>query len=219
MTTITITVDGSDYTYDASAEQIAALGAWRSGAMEKLAGDGEPSEREGYIADDVAYLQTAVQARVTQYVDAGDPNETPQAVLDRVMAWLVGADLPAPEQEPLSPEAEKARLIAYLESVNRRANDSEITVDIGGTTVTAWTGDSGRADLSMMVHGANAGMPQEWVEAGQSVSVTVQQLMIIGAAVGAHRKACVAAYSATMVGIVNGSITTTEQIDAADWPG
>jgi len=55
--------------------------------------------------------------------------------------------------------------------------------------------------------------PGVWVE------VSAAQMKTIGIAVGRHVQACFSTLKAVQAAINSGTITTTAEIDAADWPG
>lgn len=213
MSMITITIDGADLSFDASPAQVAALGVWRAGVMSAL-GASHPR----YIADDIAYLQRSVQERVDQYRDDDDPNEAPQAVLDRVMLWLSGeppgvdGDAPA---EPLSPEAQRAALVAY-------ASNKRWEVEVGGFV---WNGITVPTDdrAKLLILGASQTMDAAdtapLIIGGVNYgSLTGAQFKALNAAIVGHVQATFPVLGAILADIASNTVITTDEIDAAAWP-
>lgn len=215
MTTITITVAGTDYTHDATPAQVAGLGAARSRVMSQLQpGEGQTadtplSDRPGYIADDVAYLQSLI---ATHCERTGDD---PQEVMERcLISW---ADEPAPppaEPEPVSPEARKAQLVAY--AIDKRWRVEVGGINLGGVQVP--TDDRAKLLLlgaaQSMADGSSAPLVIAGVNYG---SKTKAEFQAINAAVVAHVQATFPVLASVIADIYADSITTEDQIDAANW--
>jgi hypothetical protein len=216
MAILTITIGGSQYSYDASPEQIAGLGATRSAVMSKLSpGEGQTEDtpiakRPGYIATDVGYLEASVAARVAQA-----PEEAPLEIVERALnSW---AGLPAPEAppaEPLSPEAQLASLLAY-------AAEKRWQVEIAGTT---WQGHGVHTDresqtklLAAFVQ-LGAGLrtdPSPWKLQDGFMSLTNAQMSEVITAALTHVQTAFATEAAIEALIADGTITTKDQINEA----
>lgn len=96
-------------------------------------------------------------------------------------------------------------------------------VETGGITVNGATVDTSR-DSQSMITGAYAysqAHPEETIHfkaASGWVTLDAATLAVIATAVGAHVQACFAVEAAVAAEIEAGTITTTAEIDAADWP-
>ena len=209
-----ITINGQSYTHDASPEQIAGLGQARSNVMSQLQpGEGQTAdtplaERPGYIGDDTAWLQATVQAWATrENADAA----AIQACMERCLVSWSGVPAPeAPPPEPLSPEAEKARLVAY-------ASNKRWQVEVGGLSlggVNVPTDDRAKLLLlgssQSMADGSSAPLVIAGVNYG---SKTKAEFQAINAAVVAHVQSTFPKLATAIAGIAAGTITTTTQID------
>lgn len=206
---ITITVSGSNYSHDATPAQVAGLGAARARVMSQLPpGEGQTAdtplaERPGYIADDAAYLQSVVAPHCER------TGENPQEVMVRCLTSWANEPPPPPEEpetEPLSPEAAKAKLVAY-------ALDKRWRVETGGLTlggVRVQTDDRAKLLLlgaaQSMADGSSAPLMIGGVNYGSKTKVEFQA---INAAVVAH----VQATFPRLAAIESGEITTTAQIE------
>lgn len=204
MTEITITVDGAPLQYDATDAQLAALGAWRAAAMAKL-----PTERQ--IADDVEYLLHSVQARVDQYRSDNNPDEVPQAVLNRVMAWLAGDETPVPTEPTLvSLEALHAgHKAAAAAEYATRYERSVVTVPIASTGAAQPFGCDANTvtnimGITVLIAQQMAGLlpaglipnPRPFTPSGglAPVAVTHAEFASIGALIAARKDTLYAAY-------------------------
>lgn len=97
-------------------------------------------------------------------------------------------------------------------------------IETGGITVNGAAIDTSR-DSQAMITGAYAysqANPEETIQFKATsgwVTLDPATLAAIATAVGAHVQACFAVESTVAAGIEAGTITTTAEIDAADWPG
>ncbi|WP_054312928.1 DUF4376 domain-containing protein [Mesorhizobium sp. 1M-11] len=138
---------------------------------------------------------------------ADDAGEQTEAALAAVLA---------PYGLTLWPIPLKVQLTAY-------AADKRWQVETGGITVGGATIDTSR-ESQAMITGAYAysqANPTETISykaASGWVSMDAATLAAIATAVGAHVQACFAAEAAMAAEIEAGTITTTAEIDAADWP-
>ena len=130
------------------------------------------------------------------------------------LGWLFDGDgfVPPPPAAPLS----KADLLAY-------AADKRFQVETGGIEVGGATLDTSR-DSQAMITGAytySQANPAEIVKfkaASGWVDLNAATLATIATAVGAHVQACFAVEASVAAEIEAGTITTTTEINAADWP-
>ena len=103
------------------------------------------------------------------------------------------------------------------------AADKRWQVETGGITVAGATVDTSR-ESQAMITGAYAysqANPTEMIKfkaASGWVSLDAATLAVIATAVGAHVQACFAVEESVAAEIVAGTITSTEEIDAAGWP-
>lgn len=120
-----------------------------------------------------------------------------------------------PDDRPYA--APPVDLVAY-------AADKRWHVETGGITVGGALVDTSR-DSQAMITGAYAysqANPTEAINykaASGWVTLDAATMAVIATAVGAHVQACFAVEAQVAVEIEAGTITTTAEIDAADWPG
>lgn len=113
----------------------------------------------------------------------------------------------------------KAELLLYLDYKYQRLANTEIAVDVNSGTALADTNDAGRVDINGLITMGMLGeaLPQ-WHQSTGSLTVTLDDLKLIGLAVAAYRSAAVAVYSNAVAEINAGTITTREEIDVLAWP-
>lgn len=215
---ITIRVGDADYTYDATAGDIAGLGIARARSLSALPpGDGQDSntpisERPGYIAEDEVYLQATVQSWAT----ANNADSAAiQACMERcIRSWSADAPLPPEDApaEPLSPEAAKAALVVY--ALNRRWMKEVGGVTINGIRVP--TDDRAKLLLlgaaQSMADGSSAPLVVSGVNYGL---MSKPQFQAINSAVVAHVQSTFPTLAAVLTDIASGTITSTTAIDGA----
>lgn len=132
------------------------------------------------------------------------------------MAEIAPFDFPAPAA-PATPATPQIDLTAY--AANKR-----FAVETGGIAINGQTIDTSR-DSQSMITGAYAysqANPEEMIQfkaASGWVTLDAATLAAIATAVGAHVQSCFAVEATVAVEIEAGTITTTAEIDAADWPG
>jgi len=164
------------------------------------------ADRPGYIADDETYLQGVLAAW-----KADNPSgDVQQCMADALASW-------SREPRPLSPEAEKARLGVY--AVNKRYAVMCSGITVNGVSIPGDDVSQQRlkAARDLLVAGAIT-EPITIVIGLAAWTATASDLTTIINAIATKTQAAFATQGVVVVGIVNGSITTTEQIDAADWP-
>lgn len=207
MPTITITVDETDHSFAATASMVAGLGAARARVMSALQpGEGQSqdtpaAERPGYVANDVEWLEGVVSAHCDR------TSEAPDAVLERCLrSWDEAPETaPAVTEPELCPEAVKARLVAHTKA---SAQQRIITV-------------TGAPDLQLcIVKQLNALMRATELtrnEAATGLNTAEQAEATALQGLADTIKAIRAASDSIEAEIEAGTITTTSQIDAADW--
>lgn len=97
-------------------------------------------------------------------------------------------------------------------------------VETGGVPVFGFIVKTGREDRTL-IYEAEASAKAEsyftttWVaKDGTSHDIGAEMVITMAAAVRSHVASCFSTYTAVAAGIAVGTITTTEQIDAAAWP-
>lgn len=211
MATITITINGQDYSHDASPAEVAALDAVWSARMADLPpGDGQTaetpaSERPGYHATPAAYLQWAIGHTYSNGMDVA-------ATMASALAGWAGTPVEPSPDVPLSPEQIKAKLRAY-------AIDKRWRVETGGTTVNSIpvpTDDRAKLLLlgaaNSMADGSSAPLVINGVNYG---TLTKAQFQAINTAIVAHVQNTFTTLASVLASIDAESITTTEAIDGA----
>lgn len=167
------------------------------------------SARQAIVAaDDEAYTAfVAAGGRATRW-PPDEADEQTDAALAEVLA---------PYDLTLWPVPLKDRLTAY-------AADKRWRVETGGITVAGVAIATDDRSKQMIIGAriaadADAGWSTPWVAAdGTVVPVDALTMIVISNAVLAHVSACFAIYAAVAADIEAGDITTTDEIDAADWP-
>lgn len=208
---ITITINGQQYSHNASPAEEAALDAVWSARMADLPpGEGQDAdtpaaERPGYHATPTVYLQWAIEHSYTEGMDVA-------AVMAGALASWAGNPVEPSPDVPLSPEQEKQRLRAY--AINKRWR-----VEIGGTTVNSIpvpTDDRAKLLLlgaaNSMADGSSAPLVINGVNYG---TLTKAQFQAINTAIVAHVQNTVTTLASVLASIDSGTITTTTQIDEA----
>lgn len=129
--------------------------------------------------------------------------------------WRLDGEALVPPAAP--PPASKDELIAY-------AADKRWRVETGGITVGGALIDTSRESQSMITgaYAYSQPNPAETITYKATsgwVTIDAATMAAIATAVGAHVQACFGAEAAVAAEIEAGTITTTAEIDAADWPG
>ena len=213
---ITIQINDIDYSYDASPTEISGLRQARSTAMSSLlpaegqSADTPFADRPGYIASNTDWLASVIQEWATRESADGPAI---QACIARALASWSGAPAPAETPaEPLSPEAEKARLVAY-------ALDKRWRLEVGGVTVGGVhvpTDDRAKLLLLGAAQSMADGSSAPLVVAGVNYGLMSKaQFQAINSAVVAHVQSTFPKLATSLTGIADGSITTTTEIDEA----
>lgn len=163
-----------------------------------------------YVADDQAYLAW-VLAKWRESNPGGDVDACRERALN---SWAgVAAPLP-PDAPPLSPEGQKAALIAYAANKRWQIETSGITV--AGVNVP--TDDRAKLLLlgaaQSMADGTSAPLIVNGVNYGVVPKTTFQA---INTAVIAHVQKTIASLATVLADIEAGTITSTDQINAASW--
>lgn len=120
----------------------------------------------------------------------------------------------------ITAEDKAARGLANLHAYAAR---KRYEVETGGITVAGTRIDTSR-ESQAMITGAYAytqAHPEETIQfkaASGWVTIDAPTMAAIATAVGAHVQACFATEAAVAQQITDGTITTTGEIDAADWP-
>ncbi|MGB3900443.1 MAG: DUF4376 domain-containing protein [Mesorhizobium sp.] len=104
------------------------------------------------------------------------------------------------------------------------AADKRWQVETGGITINGATIDTSRDSQSMIIGAyaysqANLAQTIMFKAASGWVTLDAATMAAIATAVGAHVQACFACEAAVQAAITAGTITTTAEIDAADWRG
>lgn len=111
-----------------------------------------------------------------------------------------------------------AELKAYLADKRWQVETGGVTLP--GNTVIQ-TDAASQAKIAQAIQSIDLGItaePIQWKAASGWLSVTRDDLVAIATAVAAHVQAAFAAEAALSAAIDGGSVTTTDEIDAADWP-
>ena len=198
-------------------EQAAGLARARALVMATLpvgpgqAADTPIEDRPGYFATDIAYFDDVI-ARWK----VANPGEDEAACRERALnsyAGITDAQVPV-DAPPLSPEGKKAALIAY--AANKRWQ-----VETGGVTVNGITvptnADGQRKILGAagyLADGATSPLIIDGVVYGE---MSKAQFGVVNAAIVEHIRKSYVTLATVLAGINDGSITTTDQINAANW--
>lgn len=166
------------------------------------------------IEDGVVVERTAIPDGV-EIADAFHPDLDFRLCDPAVQVGWVDDDgvLSAP---PPPPPPTKGELLAY-------AAAKRWQVETGGITVAGALIDTGRESQSMITGAyaysqANPAETISYKAASGWVTIDAATMAAIAAAVGAHVQAAFAAEAAVAAEIEAETITTTAEIDAADWP-
>lgn len=108
-------------------------------------------------------------------------------------------------------------LLAYAAAKKWQVETGGLTV--GGASIDTSIDSQNRINGAYNYATANPGVLISFKAASGFVKLTSEQAIAIGQAVGAHVQACFAVEMAVAIAIHAGTITTTAEIDAADWPG
>lgn len=120
--------------------------------------------------------------------------------------------------EPAKPAPTTDELIAHAAAKRWQAETGGI--EVGGVPIA--TDDRSKQMIigARLAADADVGWSTTWVAADGSVAVIDAATMIaISNAVLAHVGVCFAVFATVKADIEAGTITTTAEIDAADWPG
>lgn len=207
MTTLNVATNGKSYSYDASPEQIAGLGA----IVAKI----NTGEDTPVYPADLDLLQESIADWVT-----ANPASSDDVVVAKIGSTLDSwAGLPAPPEPAaatMSDEAKKAALLAYASTKHRAVAYNTVTVN---GVIVSTTAD-GRVDLAGAVQLAQL-VPAhvfDWVCTTGPIQLNASQVIALGVAVGQWVQSVYTVYGGVISGINDGTITTQAQIDAAAWP-
>ena len=213
--TITITVSGQSYNYAANDAHVAGLGAARSASMATLSpGEGQTAEtpiadRPGYIADDVAYLQWAIEK--------SGRTDVLQCMADALNSYAgIVPDPVVVEAVPLSPKAQKAALLAYAADKRYRVETAGCIVS--GVHMPTDRDTQAKMTAAFLLSQVNSNATFSWKTPAGFVTLTAAQIGGIAVAIGQFVQSAYATEAVVSSAINDGTITTTSQIDAANWP-
>lgn len=168
---------------------------------------------EGRISQEP--IEGGVEISAEQYQEALDGMLAGRHVT--INGGFAVIDERAPETEP-EPEPQPIDLVAYAADKRWRVETGGITVD-GALPVA--TDDRSK----IMIIGARVkadndpGFTTQWkLPDGRFTTITSAAIISISNAVLAHVDACFAAEDRVLADIANGTITTVDEIEAADWP-
>lgn len=188
-----------------SPEQTAGLAQARVRAMAGI----DPDD-DVYIADDQTYLDH-VLAKWLESNPGGDVDACRERALN---SWAGDTAPLPPDAPPLSPKGQKAALIAY--AANKRWQIETGGITVAGVNVP--TDDRAKLLLlgaaQSMADGTSAPLIVSGVNCGVMPKTTFQA---INTAVIAHVQKTFASLATVLADIEAGAITTTAQIDAANW--
>lgn len=215
MTTLIVTANGKTYSYEASAEQLAGLGAIVASINAKVPAKEDGSPGDPTYATDLALLQESIADWV-----AANPGSSDEVVVAKIGSTLDSwAGLPAPPEPvaaTMSDEAKKAALLAFASETHRQVLEGGVTVN--GVIVS--TTPAGRVDMAGAVSLAQL-VPShtfDWVCTTGPVSLSAAQVIALGTAVGLWVQSTYTTYGTAVAGINAGTITTQGQINSASWP-
>ena len=187
-------------------EQAAGLARARVAAMANI----EPDD-PAFIADDSAYLAD-VLARWLAQNPGGDVDACRERALNSY-AGITDAQMP-PDAPPLSPEGQRAALVAY-------ATNKRWIVETGGVTVNGIsvpTDDRAKLLLLGAAQSMADGTSAPMIVNGINYGVLPKAAFVaINTAVIAHVQRSFASLAAVLAAIEAGTITSTDQINAANW--
>ena len=213
---ITITINGQQYSHNATPAEEAALDAVWSARMGDLPpGEGQDSdtpisERPGYHATPAAYLQWAIAHSYTDGMDVA-------AVMAGALASWAGNPVEPSPDVPLSGEQLKTTLIAY--AAEKRWRVATAGVIINGIPIPSDDTADARVRHAMadLADGVQT-KPLTFVVGDIVVAANAAMFSAIRAAISQRWQTCYAVQGALVEGINDGTITSREQIDAANWP-
>lgn len=205
MATITISIDGASHSVDATPSQVAALGAARVTYNTRV-----PDAMA--VAGDVEFLTAQVVDRLAQY-----PDEAPAEIMARALANWAGDPIPAEVVQSLTPEARKAQLIAYAADKRWRVASSGVVVN--GVAVPSDDVADGRIRraLSDLREGIQV-EPLTFILGAVVVPATEEMFLALRTAISRKWQLSYAVQGDVVTGVLADTITTEQQIDAANWP-
>lgn len=111
-----------------------------------------------------------------------------------------------------------------VEYLSRYAGAVRFMKETGGVPIFGYVVKSGREDRTLIYEAeasakADSSFTTTWIaKDGTSHELGAEMVLTMATAVRAHVASCFSTYTTVAAGIANGTITTTEQIDAAAWP-
>lgn len=135
---------------------------------------------------------------------------------DVELGWLYAdGELFAP-----SPPAPPGKAVLLDYAADKRWQVEKGGVDVGGAQIRTDEKSQNRISGAALLALSDADLETiDWeAQPGIWIEVSAETMKAIGIAVGRHVQACFSTLMAVQAGIEAGTITTTEQIDAADWP-
>jgi len=212
-----ITIGNTVFEFVMSPEQLAALGEKKalSNQTREAANQGKTENLEPLFETDTDYLQWVMGI----WYNSQTPAPTSQEVTDKIQSTLnayaniVDNNVPEVAIEQLSPEAAKAKLIAYV-------GEKRWNLEVGGMTFAGMSVPTDdRAKLLLM--GSAGSMADEdtapFVVSGNVVNLTGLQFKAIYAAIIARVKALFEKQADVISKINSDEITTIDQINSYDW--
>lgn len=191
-------------------QQTAGLAEARVRAMANI----DPDD-DAYIADDLVYLDDIMAKWAASQTPAPSQADI-DACRERALNSWTGLDAPLPpEAPPLSPEGQKAQLVAY-------ASNRRWLAETGGMTINGMaipTDDRAKLLLLGAAQSMADGSSAPLVVAGTNYgTLSKAQFQAINTAVVAHVQSTFPVLASAIAAIEAGTITTTAQIDALAWP-
>ncbi len=118
----------------------------------------------------------------------------------------------------------RAQSTTIADDLQAYASGKRYDVETGGSTVFGFIVKTGREDRTLIYEAeasakADSSFTTTWVaKDGTPHDIGAEMVITMAAAVRSHVASCFSTYTAVAAGIAAGTITTTEQIDAAAWP-
>ena len=168
------------------------------------------SERPGYHETPTAYLQWAIEHSYTDGMDVA-------AVMAGALASWAGNPPESSPDVPLTGEQLKTALIAY--AAEKRWRVATAGVVVNGVSIPSDDTADGRVRhaLADLADGVQV-EPLTFVVGGTGVAADAALFTAIRTAISQRWQSCYAVQGALVQGINAGTITSKEQIDAANWP-
>lgn len=119
--------------------------------------------------------------------------------------------------------APQTMLADYAAQKRRALENGSAIIDIGETSIPVWVDPISRGSILGLAFAAFGPVPNittMWKGSdGQFYELTTAEIMALALGMMAYVQECFAVEAAVLLDIGDDTITTTAQIDAADWPG